>query len=74
MAGVVGTKTPRYLLFGHTVNLASKCEETGSSGRVHISEVTADLIKEDDRFIITDDEPIKSGDGQLMTYWVEFNT
>ena len=40
VAGVVGTKDPRYHLFGETVTIAQHLENTGQPGRVHISETT----------------------------------
>jgi class 3 adenylate cyclase len=45
VAGVIGKKKFIYDLWGDTVNTASRMESHGVPGRVHLTGVTADLVK-----------------------------
>uniref|UniRef100_H2ZCI9 Guanylate cyclase soluble subunit beta-1 n=1 Tax=Ciona savignyi TaxID=51511 RepID=H2ZCI9_CIOSA len=40
VTGVIGQRTPRYCLFGNTVNISSRCETTGLPGQINVSEYT----------------------------------
>jgi adenylate cyclase len=52
VAGIVGIKKFAYDIWGDTVNIASRMESSGEAGKVNISEVTYELVK--DKFNCTD--------------------
>ncbi|XP_023817915.1 adenylate cyclase type 8-like isoform X3 [Oryzias latipes] len=46
IAGVIGATKPQYDIWGATVNLASRMETTGVTGRIHVPEATSCVLVE----------------------------
>ena len=67
VAGVIGTHKFQYDIWGDTVNTAARMESLGVPGRIHISEATHALVKDDFECEPRGEIEVK-GKG-LMTTW-----
>lgn len=69
VAGVIGTHKFAYDLWGDTVNLASRMESHGESGRIHVSAATRALLGE--RFLFEErGEVVIKGKGPMRTFFL----
>jgi len=70
VAGVIGKRRFLYDVWGDTVNVAARLQETGAPGRVNISQATRDQIG--DGFLVKPRGPVPvKGKGALPMYFVE---
>ncbi len=68
-AGVVGVKKFAYDIWGDTVNTAARMEQSSEAGKINISQVTYDLVK--DKFTCSyRGEQDAKGKGLLKMYYV----
>ena len=72
VAAVTGTKMPRYLLFGETINTGTKIEALGESMKIHVSDTTSKLLVADKSFILVprSEEVDVAGYGVIETSWL----
>jgi adenylate cyclase len=69
VAGVIGVSKFTYDLWGDTVNVAARMEVTGFAGRIQVTDVTYELLKDQYLFEKRGVIPVK-GKGDMITYWL----
>jgi adenylate cyclase len=70
VAGVIGTSKFAYDIWGDPVNMASRMEKTGVPGKIQVSDVTYQLLKDDYQLKSRGLIEIK-GKGEVNTYFLE---
>jgi len=72
-AGVLRGEKARFQLFGDTVNVAYRMENTGVPHAIHCTRTTADLIRQagKETWVKERDSTVRvKGKGEIQTYWI----
>ncbi|MFK8010363.1 MAG: adenylate/guanylate cyclase domain-containing protein [Saprospiraceae bacterium] len=69
VAGVIGNQKFSYDLWGDTVNIASRFEASGISGKIHITEEVKNLLGTDYTYEYDGEKSIK-GKGKMKSYFL----
>ncbi len=71
VAGIVGVKKFQYDIWGDTVNTAARMESAGEVGKVNISQITFELLKNNPDFSFISRGKIQAkGKGEIEMYFV----
>lgn len=72
LADVIGSKTPRYCLFGESLTTVFAMENRSLPGQIHCSETTAGILRsQSPHFTLVPRGVVKTnGHQRLTTYWV----
>jgi class 3 adenylate cyclase len=70
VAGVIGTRTYAFDIWGQTVAIASRMESTGLPGRIQVSLYTSQLLASGYRLSKRGSMDVK-GVGEMDVFWLE---